>query len=594
MSQVTIFKDAGISCMVVDNLPNTAPPIVSVIPSRTSGVAPLVVFFDATGTTDADTLTPFHDLDYRWDFGDPASGKWGAGVEGLSRNRATGPMAAHCYEIPGTYAWSVKVSDGAHTVAQSGSITVTSISDANTICIAAASLPVAGADGVPVGAICVQQPNFVMAINTHATTGKKILFKRGDTFTAPNVNTTPARIAVTGPGIVGAYGTGAEPVIQGTSSDTVNDAPILKMSSPTTPGIVDWRIMDLNFDGAASPNKRVVGVWCDGGINQLTLFRLKGNSLRLLVEFSASLLTIWNNDPNPIRHGHTIWDQLSVLDSIVRDVNYAPPGGSTQLWGYSTFLSGERVFYAGNDMDNAGTAVLGVSHVARFPYLGKAVISNNTLERAGPSEHLIKLHAPKQGLSNVETAGIGGGFTRWVIISDNQFTGAYNAWPVAVGPGDSSSDERVKDVIIERNAHTAGPGTQFAIKVWAQNVTVRNNLMDLTGALAHCGVGVGRRGIEPFPDGVWVYNNMACSEDADNDFAIADFATGVTNCVAANNLGYASKDTKHAGITCAGSSTLAACTGLTAMNNATAAQVGGTDPQFAHWRVNLSQGRVGL
>src|SRR4030067_2638800 len=41
-------------------------------PSRFYGVAPMAVFFDASGTTSTATTRPFHDLEYRWDFGDPA------------------------------------------------------------------------------------------------------------------------------------------------------------------------------------------------------------------------------------------------------------------------------------------------------------------------------------------------------------------------------------------------------------------------------------------------------------------------------------------------------------------------------------------
>src|SRR3990172_2937982 len=69
--------------------------------ARTSGVAPLAVFFDATGTTATGTNHPFHELEYRWDFGDLASGNWR--TTGLPKNKAMGPVAAHVFETPGTY-----------------------------------------------------------------------------------------------------------------------------------------------------------------------------------------------------------------------------------------------------------------------------------------------------------------------------------------------------------------------------------------------------------------------------------------------------------------------------------------------------------
>jgi len=73
--------------------------VLSLVPARTSGVAPLAVFFDASGTTDIGVTTrPFHDLEYTWSFGDPGSGTWASGAQpGVSsRNSATGPVAGPC------------------------------------------------------------------------------------------------------------------------------------------------------------------------------------------------------------------------------------------------------------------------------------------------------------------------------------------------------------------------------------------------------------------------------------------------------------------------------------------------------------------
>ena len=76
----------------------------------------------------------------------------------------------------------------------------------------ATSLPVQGVGGCPAGATAVQQPDFVTAISTYALTGMRVLLKRGDTFTS----TSQANLVNTGPGIVGAFGTGAKPKINHT------------------------------------------------------------------------------------------------------------------------------------------------------------------------------------------------------------------------------------------------------------------------------------------------------------------------------------------------------------------------------------------
>src|SRR4051812_37643356 len=54
-----------------------------VTPSRTSGIAPLYVMFDTSGTTSSNTspasdvTAAFHQIRYVWDFGDAGSGSWG-------------------------------------------------------------------------------------------------------------------------------------------------------------------------------------------------------------------------------------------------------------------------------------------------------------------------------------------------------------------------------------------------------------------------------------------------------------------------------------------------------------------------------------
>ena len=97
--------------------------------SRITGVAPLAVFFDASATIATSTTRPFHDLGFSWNFGEstgPGIAAWGVGARPTgSRNVATGPMAAHVYEAPGTYTVCVSITDGTNTVDGAVTITVT-------------------------------------------------------------------------------------------------------------------------------------------------------------------------------------------------------------------------------------------------------------------------------------------------------------------------------------------------------------------------------------------------------------------------------------------------------------------------------------
>ncbi|HUW84794.1 MAG TPA: PKD domain-containing protein, partial [Phycisphaerae bacterium] len=80
--------------------------------SRTSGIAPLAVFFDAVDPASG-VLQPtdgdYASLGYAWDFGDPDAGTWS--TNGNSRNTAMGYVAAHVYEQPGTYTATLTVTD---------------------------------------------------------------------------------------------------------------------------------------------------------------------------------------------------------------------------------------------------------------------------------------------------------------------------------------------------------------------------------------------------------------------------------------------------------------------------------------------------
>lgn len=297
-------------------------------------------------------------------------------------------------------------------------------------------------NGCPAGAAHVSTSNFarVAAEATATNSARRLLLRRGETFAAADM----VSIAIPGPGLVGSFGTGARPVIR--AGANLSGDNVISFSSPGTPTMKDWRLMDVTMDGSSNPNTAVSGIGARGGIDQLTILRVNPKALRLGITLSDSLLDHWNAHGGT---GHHVWDQLSVVDMDVTDM----PG---TVAAYGSYLAGERVFYAGNSVDGNGST----SHNARFTYLGKAVISNNSLRRPGVTEHSIKLHAPAWGDTGVEGSGVGGGYSRWVVISDNLFTSSVNAWQVAVGSQNAGSDERVKDVILERNLHRSGAGTQ--------------------------------------------------------------------------------------------------------------------------------------
>ena len=501
---------------------------LSNVPSRFTGVAPLPVFFDASGTTATATTRPFHDLEYRWNFGEsaaalaalPGGANWTNGSTKGSRNLATGPEAAHVYETPGVYIVALSATDGTNVVSNSCTQIVVQNPDlvfagTNTTCVGATSVPVQGVNGCPAGANTVQQPNFVTAISSYALTGKRVLFQRGDTFTAAST----ARITQTGPGIVGAFGTGTMPSVQMTGNDS-----LLTLSSATTPGIKDWRVMDIDLNGVSS-GTNTVGINADGGFNQLLALRLNIRNTAVGIAGGPDTLDWYNTHNQP---GHTMFDEWSIVDSTITSVAGCGAGCAWRI-----FLSGTRTNIQGNYLDNMGT---GGSHTLRSGYTSKGVISNNYIARPGSYQHALKLHGPSwvggvPSLATLVTPATA--YTEQVVIADNEIIGADDPWIVSIGPMDGLTDQRVRNIIVERNWNIAGAATQIAFESSAVDATFRNNICDMTGAAGQC-VGVGQRGVEPVPNNVHVYNNTFYSGSA-TILRGVNIGTA-TNTVVINNL----------------------------------------------------------
>ncbi|MBI5779158.1 MAG: putative Ig domain-containing protein [Planctomycetes bacterium] len=517
--------------------------VVSLVPARTSGVAPLAVFFDASSTTAVATTRPFHDLEYRWDFGDPlgspVSGTtWATGSNpGVnSRNEATGPVVAHVFERPGTYTINLTAFDGTNTAVANTTITVQDpdviFAGTNTICIGATVTPTPGVDGCPDGAFTVMQPNFATAITTYATTGKRVLFRRGDTFTS----TASGALTSNGPGIVGAFGAGASPIVRMT-----NNTVILALSNRSTPGIGDWRVMDLEFDGLSTLLSE--GVRTQGGINQVTLLRLNMHDIHDGFGFTATILDSQNGNGYP---GHKTYDQIAIVDSsVVRIV------GTTGGVGFAG--SGKHFAMLGNFGDDA---ILG-EHVVRLFYLYKAVVSNNTLSRQASTKGVIKMHGPTWTPSTdyhtdpppTGVEGETGGYTELVVLSDNKFVGMSNAvYTVNMAAQDSYKDERLRNIIVERNwwpkPIDITNSVVKALAVDADEVTIRNNICAISSGgfvLVRGTPGSPTDIITPPPTNVRVYNNTIYSNRPTSVgyFIAVDIRAPSTNVTVYNNLAYA-------------------------------------------------------
>ena len=496
--------------------------------ARNNGVAPLGVFFDATTTTSpAATSRPFHEIEYQWNFGDGASGSWSAtpGMPNLSRNLASGPVAAHVYERPGTYTACVTAFDGTNMATASIRITVTdpnSVFAANTLCVGAGPEPVAGTGGCPAGAEVLARSDFAATINGRKASSKRILFRRGDTFIA----NADAVIDVNGPGIIGAFGTGAAPIVDVVVGSTIFP---IRISDQDTPTVKDWRIMDLEINGNSGPDTN--GVIGFGQMDQLTLLRLNIHHVNVGVKLSPFFLDSNNRTGHP---GHALWDQFVMVDSTIHALIGGEGGNGMYIGARRFALMGNVLRDANGNIESSVPGEQGAEHILRTPNVYKGVISHNNMSNPNSAKHVVKLQAVVfVGISPTT-------FSEQIVISDNKFTAGTGAsWTVTLGPQDDDIDEKVRDVIVERNWFAPHPDQEAALMIWAQDITVRNNLFNLTGTSDERGLFVDQRGIGPVPENVHVYNNTFYSSNSiSGNFIPMTFVLG-TGVIAKNNLGYA-------------------------------------------------------
>ena len=505
---------------------------LSLVPARTSGVAPLSVFFDASGTTDPSvTSRPFHDLEYRWNFGDTNAGTWNAGAQpGTSKNLAIGPVSAHVFETPGTYTVTMTLFDGTNTATTNTTITVsdpsTVFAGGNTVCFSTT----ANYTDCPAGATHVSTSNFATAINNYKASNRRLLFRRGETFSA----TSSAVLDVTGPGIIGAFGAGTSlPIAKLALNATF---PIIQVSGPTTPGIGDWRIMDLDFDGSSvTTSSDVSGIATQGGFDNFLALRLNMHDIYRGVAAGIGIMDWWNAHGNP---GHTLFKGWSVVDSRITGIPGCNWNGHYNC-DWRIYISGTQVSVLGNQLDNQGlpNGTSGGSHVLRSEYLDHSVIANNDILRAGDFQHALKIHSILWQSSGVADPTGTGVASEKILISDNKIGGGPGAWTVSLGPQDEISNEHVRDIVFERNWITSGSGSQIGIETSVSDSTFRNNIFDMTGAAYHTGVSISRRGIEPVPNNDRIYNNTIYSGST-GDYEGVHVGTA-TNTTVQNNLGSA-------------------------------------------------------
>jgi hypothetical protein len=480
-----------------------SPITISIVPSRLTGAAPLAVFFDASGTT-GPPARPYHHMLYAWSFDDPASGAaWTRGTRtgAGSKNEAYGPIAAHVFETPGSYAVSLTVHHAGIWNTSEVTIEVSApdaVWAARTLCIANGATPVQGSGGCPSGAFVASSNDFDQVVNGNIDSGcggagcRRFLFRTDHTFTSSG----SANLDVAGPGLVGSYGGGAKPVIDGASSKIVWTAS-------------DWRVVGLRLDGEG------------GGGEGFAPFGYSNHFLALDNDVIGASLAFHVSDLRV--SSMPLFDTLFIVGNTV-----------TESSGYGFLGDATRLVMMGNLFDNNQS-----EHLVRTGYCQRCIHSNNEYGALGAGlRFTVRAHGNFTTGEGIYTAGTA--YTEKIHIAENRILRNH----FSIRSSDSSGDARMRDIIVENNYLREGGGGQGSVQTEAGWLTMRNNLLDHTGSTNRSALTVNRQSNVNVPDTVndyiEVYNNTAYSSDTASDFrfVVLTTGTGTNHLKVQNNLTY--------------------------------------------------------
>ena len=489
--------------------------------------SPSAIFFDATGsrsTAESTQILAFPHLLYFMDYGDETSGNWGDGTfghagaqTGLARNEEYSPVGSHVYEVAdgagdATFTATVYVTDGATTDSATQNITVRDPNGASgyssTLCVETAATGTGG----PAGATYLTSSDFDAAFNTtanHGTTHPRILFKKGQAFTA-----SAACLLNVDNVMIGAWSSGAAPTVDFTAGGTASLFQIGESGPDTITGVV---ISDLDCNGNDGTGN--FGMHCHSSPQNVLFLRCDMHNFHRPLNISSSVI-LSQNATAPIPKG------IFIHDTTSRVTNSSS--------GNCAFIMGKGLAVMGCLMHDSTAG----EHILRIPHAFPSIVGHNYLHTPASTKHAVKYHCPEAD----DFVIADGGVARFAVYIQNRFKGATGcAWVVTIGPEDDTSPELVTDVIVDANWFEPQAATQRHLKVWASRTTVRNNLFDLSSTFSHVGIDIETRGVEGAHDDCECYNNTFYHPDAARMWCFV-VSTGSGHLIR-NNLAYAPNNT---------------------------------------------------
>ncbi|MEZ5707607.1 MAG: PKD domain-containing protein [Burkholderiaceae bacterium] len=413
--------------------------------TRISGTAPLAVQFDASRTTSSlGSQLPFHQVRYAFSFGDDRGQTWPA--SGLSKNlQSGGPLAAHVYDLPGTYQVRVRATD--QVGGYSDRVVTVQVLDPNavyagsaTVCVSAAS----NFSGCPSGASRVTS-----LPGSSAYSGRRVLLRRGETFGTIEIPHGSQNVQV------GAFGSGALPRVSSVLVGTV--------SPPSSAFPRDITIMDLNilqrFEQFVTMSRLL--------LYRNTFQAPSGEYIPAQINIASSLAYIVQHHSLPANQ-YFQPRELFVVENQVR--------GSLSNPMMNMAGEGSRFVVMGNDM---GTAQ---QHTVRIWGMYKGFIAHNALHGRSSDGIRVALKVHSGGLGDYNdnyAISRDTWASRQIVIANNRLgdTSDNNSFIGGASPQNNtdSSREGLEDVVLENNVFVRGPNTNTEFILMGRRMTSRGN-----------------------------------------------------------------------------------------------------------------------
>ncbi len=424
------------------------------LPSRTTGVAPLAVLFDATDTSSSVAGTDsFRQVKYSFDFGDERGQNWA--TSGLSKNVETsGPVAAHVFEVPGTYTVKLRATDTNGSTSDV-SVTVTVQDPAafyagtKTVCVS----NVGDYAGCPTGA--TQQKTLPTGTGWN---GKRVLLKRGESF--GSISILDGNVGV----IVDGYGSGTAPKVNSI-------------------GVGNWRPATATFASDITiANLAVLNGFQHSVGSRVLLLRNDFTTPGQTNSIYFGGMKYWAvEDPWRVVPSSAFTNprEIFLVENKVT--------GSTTGDGYNVYGDASRLALLGNVM---GTSMY---HTVRLTAAHKAILAHNELKGISGAGlyHSLKLHSGGLGAYSDDFATSS---NTWasdkVVVANNLFGNASdtNQWTVAICPENDVYPEGVQNVLIQSNRFVRGKNTFQDLTMGGRKITQRGNLVT-SGAALTTGLG---------------------------------------------------------------------------------------------------------